>query len=106
MGTNLDNDRARLQVAVLSRDGCHLCDVVMKMARRLQEEVPFSLTRTDITTDPDLTDRYGTRIPVVLIDGHVACEGKVTEGTLRRAVKRARWRRPISRILSRLGWTP
>lgn len=95
-----------LRVTLLSREGCHLCDVAMKMIRRLQEDMPLSITRTDITTDPDLTRRYAVRIPVVLIDGVEACAGRITEGQLRRALKRARWRKPISRILSRLGWTP
>lgn len=104
-----DQDRlskALYEVTVLSRQGCHLCDVTVKIARRLQEDWPFTLTKVDIDQDADLSERYGLRIPVVLIDGRVACEGKVTEGDLRRALKRARWRRPISRILSRLGWTP
>jgi hypothetical protein len=95
-----------LAVTLLSRQDCHLCDVTMKIARRLQEGLPFTLTKIDIDQDADLSERYGLRIQVVLIDGRVACEGKITEGGLRRALKRARWRRPISRILSRLGWTP
>src|SRR5512146_2729728 len=32
--------------------------------------------------------------------------GENHEGDLRRAIKKARWRRPISRILSRLGYAP
>jgi len=95
-----------LEVTILSRQDCHLCEVAVKIARRLQEETPFSLTKVDIGEDATLTSRYGARIPVVLIDHVEACAGKITEGDLRRALKRARWRRPISRILSRLGLTP
>lgn len=95
-----------LEITILSRPDCHLCEVVLKIARRLQEEAPFSLTKVDITDDEDLARRYGTRIPVVLIDQVEACASKITEGDLRRALKKARWRRPISRILSRFGLTP
>lgn len=95
-----------LDVTIFSRPDCHLCEVVLKIARRLQEEAPFTLTKVDISKDANLTHRYGTKIPVVLIDQIEACAGKVTEGDLRRALKKARWRRPISRILSRLGMTP
>ena len=92
-----------LRVTIFSRQNCHLCDVVLKMATRLQAEAPFDLTKVDISEDVGLTRDYGDRIPVVLIDGVEACAGKVTEGALRRAIKKARWSRPISRILSRLG---
>jgi len=91
-----------LTLTILSRADCHLCHVAVKMARALQSELPFEMTEVDIDGDAGLTARYGERIPVVLIDGVERLAGKITEGELRRAVKRARWRRPISRILSRL----
>ncbi len=95
-----------LHVTILSRPGCHLCEVVLKMARRLQADRPFSLDYLDISGDADLSAQYGNRIPVVLIDEVEQLSGRITEAELRRAVKRARWRRPVSRILSRLGLTP
>ncbi len=91
-----------IDVTILSRHECHLCDVVERMARHVQAEVPFTLTRMNIDEHADLAARYGTRVPVVLIDQVEAFSGKVTEGEFRRAIKRARWRQPISRILSRL----
>ena len=94
-----------IEVTILSRHECHLCDVVERMARHVQAEVSFTLTRMNIDETADLAARYGTRVPVVLIDQVEAFSGKVTEGELRRAIKRARWRRPISRILSRLRST-
>jgi len=91
-----------LQVTVVSRPECHLCRVVVKMAQSLQREMAFALKEIDIADDQVLEARYGARIPVVLIDNQEVLAGKITEGDLRRAMKRARWRRPISRILSRL----
>lgn len=91
-----------LRVTILSRQECHLCDVLLKMARRLQAEIPFDLNKVDIDSDADLSARYGSRIPVVLIDQAESCSGRITQGELRRAIKRARWRRPISRILFHL----
>lgn len=95
-----------IEVAVFSRENCHLCHVVMKMARRVQAELPFRLMPVDIAGDPALEARYGARIPVVLIDGVEKLSGRMTERQLRRAIKWARWTRPISRILSRAGGTP
>jgi len=95
-----------LHVTILSRPDCHLCEVVLKMARRLQADRPFSLDYVDISGDTQRSAQYGTRIPVVLIDQVERLSGRITEVQLRRAIKRARWRRPVSRILSRLGLTP
>lgn len=91
-----------IEVTILSRHDCHLCDVVLRIAQQVQTEVPFTLTRMNIDEQADLAARYGDLVPVVLIDQVETFVGKVTEGDFRRAVKRARWRQPISRILSRL----
>lgn len=91
-----------INVTILSRHECHLCDVVERMARHVQADVPFTLARVNIDEHPDLAARYGERVPVVLIDEVETFAGKVTEGDFRRAIDRARGRRPVSRILSRL----
>lgn len=91
-----------IHVTVLSRQDCHLCDVVHRMAQRLQHDLEFELAKVDIDTDPCLATRYGNRIPVVLIDQVESLSGKMTERDLRRAIQRARWSKPISRILFRL----
>lgn len=92
-----------LEVVVLSRHDCHLCDVVMRIAEAVRSETPFTLTRRNIDEDADLAARYGTRIPVVLIDQVEVLAGTITEGDFRRAINnKARERGPISRILSRL----
>jgi len=97
-----------IRVTILSRKDCHLCGVVYRIAKHLQSELNLNIEtrRVPIEDDRILTERYGARVPVVLLDGVEHFTGKVTEGELRRAIKRARWRRPISRILSRLGFDP
>ena len=91
-----------LDVTILTKPECHLCHVVVNIASRVQADVPFTLRQVDISNVATLLARYGTRIPVVLIDGREVLEGRITEGSMRSALKKARWRRPISRILSRL----
>ena len=95
-----------LRVIILSRKDCHLCDVVYRMAVRLQLELHIDTKKVSIEGDTDLMERHGARVPVVLLDGIEHFSGNVTEGELRRAIKKARWRRPISRILSCLGYAP
>lgn len=95
-----------IRVIILSRKDCHLCDVVYRMAARLQRELHIDTKKRSIEGDTDLLERYGALVPVVLLDDIEYFSGHVTEGELRRAIKKARWRRPISRILSCLGYAP
>ena len=95
-----------VRVTILSREDCHLCDVVYQIAIHLQSELHIETSKVYVEGDRVLTERYGARVPVVLLDDVESFTGKVTEGELRRAIKKARWRRPISRILSRLGFGP
>ena len=91
-----------IEVTILSRHDCHLCDVVERMARHVQADVPFTLTRMNIDENADLAARYGDLVPVVLIDQVEVFSGKVTEGDLRRAIQRANRKGLLARILSRL----
>ncbi len=93
-----------IRVTILSRENCHLCDVVYQIATHLQSELHIETSKMPIDGDRSLMERYGMKVPVVLLDEIEHFAGKVTEEELRRAIKKARWRRPISRILSRLGY--
>lgn len=95
-----------IRVTILSRKDCHLCDVVYRIATHLQLEFHIETNKVSIESDRVLMERYGTRVPVVLLDEVEHLAGNVTEEELRRAIKKARWRRPISRILSCLGYAP
>jgi hypothetical protein len=95
-----------VRVTILSREGCHLCDVVYRIAIQLQSELHIETSKVYVERDRVLTERYGERVPVVMLDDVEQFAGNVTEGALRRAIKKTRWRRPISRILSRLGYGP
>ena len=95
-----------IRVTILTREDCHLCDVVYQIATHLQSELHIETNKVSVEGDRVLMGRYGARVPVILLDEVEQFEGKVTEGALRRAIKKARWRRPISRILSRLGYAP
>lgn len=95
-----------MKVIIYSRRNCHLCHVALRIARQVQADIPFTLHSIDITQDTELLALYGHRIPVILIDQRERLAGKMTERELRAALKKARWRTSISRILSRLGLPP
>ena len=58
---------ARLQL--LTRAGCHLCDVAAETLERIGAEGGLVPEPVDVDADPELQAEYGDRVPVVLLDG-------------------------------------
>jgi len=81
-------DPQPLHLELYSRPGCHLCDDLRALCRRLAAEFPLRLTEVDIDADPALAARYGEQIPVLFIDGRKAVKFRTTEAGLRRMLKR------------------
>lgn len=75
----------RRSVVVYTRVGCHLCEqaeaVVRRVARRHDVRV------VDIDADPEITERYTVRVPVVEVDGREIAEFQVDAATLRQALR-------------------
>lgn len=77
------------RVRLLSRPGCHLCDDAREVIARVCAEAGEDFDETDITTDPDLTQRYGDQIPVTFVDDVQHDFWHVDEGRLRAALARS-----------------
>ena len=75
---------SRPQIVLYSRRGCHLCEQVEDVLAILAPEAAV----VDIDTEPRLAAAFGTRVPVVEIDGVVAVEGRFDESQLRVAIRR------------------
>jgi hypothetical protein len=59
---------------VYSRPGCGLCEQMLEeLASVLPPAEAARVQVVDIDTDPELTRKYGTRIPVLLVDGEFVC---------------------------------
>jgi len=56
-------------VTLLGRPGCHLCADARAVIEKVTAELGESFVEIDITTDPELHDRYWEQIPVTLVDG-------------------------------------
>jgi glutaredoxin len=76
-------------MTIYSRPGCHLCDEMKEVVRRVtaSAEPAVEIEEIDISTDPDLEARYGQEIPVLLVDGKKAAKYRITEGELTRIVR-------------------
>ena len=53
---------------MVSRQGCHLCEVAEADVARICAELGVEWSMTDVDTDPELRAEYGDRVPVILID--------------------------------------
>ena len=75
-----------IALTLYSRPGCHLCDDMKAVIARVVGEhaVDVTLEEVDISTDADLESRYGTEIPVLLLNGRKVAKYRVTEGELAR----------------------
>jgi predicted thioredoxin/glutaredoxin len=71
-----------MRVVLVTRQGCHLCDQALEVLRALDTEPEIA----DVDADDELYRLYDWRVPVVLVDGAVAAEGKVERDALRRAL--------------------
>lgn len=74
-------------VTLYTRAGCHLCETAEALIRDMaagRAEVRI----VDIDADPDLTERYTVRVPVVAVDGVEIAEYEVSAAVLDAALGR------------------
>jgi len=75
-------------VTVVTRQGCHLCEVAEAEVERICGELAVPWELTDVDADPELRAEYGERVPVILIDGAEHGYWRVEEDRLRAALAR------------------
>lgn len=73
-----------MHVQLVSRDGCHLCEDAEQLLHR--RAIPFE--RLNVDARPDLLAEYDKRVPVLLVDGAPAGEGRIEDQTLTAALGR------------------
>jgi hypothetical protein len=71
---------------VYGRPGCHLCELL------LEDLLPLVRGRArvesvDIDLDAGLREAYGTRIPVVELDGRTVCEYRLEKQAIEDALR-------------------
>ena len=76
---------AGAQLRLLSRPGCHLCEVAARDLTRLG----IAFATIDLDMDDKLAARYGDFIPVLLNGDHEIVRAPFTVPALRRALDRA-----------------
>jgi glutaredoxin len=87
----------RSTIEVYTRDGCGLCRTAEEIVAREADRA--EVRHIDIDQDDALMTRYQVRVPVIVVDGREVAEGRVSPGTVKRALRRSRrarwsqWRR-------------
>lgn len=69
-----------MNVELVTRDGCHLCEEAAELLRRGGVEVAL----LDVDSDLELFRLYDFRVPVVLLGGKVVAEGRIESSVLSR----------------------
>lgn len=73
------------RVTLISRAGCHLCEVAEQTLDRI---APGQWTRVGVEDSIELERDYGDRVPVVLLDGKEHGYWRVEEDRLLRDMAR------------------
>ena len=68
-------------LVLVTRGGCHLCDEALGVLRELGLEPELA----DVDAEDELHRLYDFRVPVLLRDGQVIAEGKITRQGLSKA---------------------
>lgn len=76
------------RVVVLTRVGCHLCDEVLAVVRRICADRSVGLAEIDIDLPGNeaLREEYTDQVPVTFVDGRRFDFWRIDEGRLRAAL--------------------
>ena len=58
-----------IEVSIYSRSNCHLCEVALGVLEGIRDELNFQITKILIDKNPELEEKYGEQVPVILING-------------------------------------
>ena len=77
-----------VDVEIYSRPGCHLCDEAKEVIERVQRRLGFGVRVINIENDPELENKYGEQIPVVLLNAVLAFKYRVDEAEFEKKIRR------------------
>ena len=76
------------QVTLITRAGCHLCEVAERTLQRLARELGFAYSELDVDAEDARRHEYSDRVPVILIDGKEHGYWRVEEARFIKAISR------------------
>ena len=73
----------RPPLVLVGKPGCHLCEVMLRVAAPVAAEMGLTLVERDLRSDPELDALYRHDIPVLLLDGREVARHRVSADDLR-----------------------
>ena len=71
-----------MKLVLVTRQGCHLCDEALALLHQLGHQPEL----VDVDSDLRLFELYDWRVPVLMRDGQVIAEGRISREQLVRTV--------------------
>jgi glutaredoxin len=75
------------KVTVISRAGCHLCEIAIDKINLVKDQLKFELEIKLINDLPELEQEYGEQVPVILIDNKIHDYWRVDIERFTKAIK-------------------
>ena len=75
------------KVTVISRTGCHLCEIAIDKIKLVKDQLQFELEIKLINDLPELEQEYGEQVPVVMIDNKIHDYWRVDIERFTKAIK-------------------
>jgi len=75
------------KVTVISRTGCHLCEIAIDKINSVKNELKFELEIKLINDFPELEQEYGEQVPVIMIDNKIHDYWRVDIERFTKAIK-------------------
>ncbi|HZF15627.1 MAG TPA: glutaredoxin family protein [Steroidobacteraceae bacterium] len=72
---------------LVSRIDCHLCELMQEELITYLGERAADVAVLDVDADATLLRRFGNKVPVLLIDGEVACCGRFDRAEVERLAR-------------------
>lgn len=70
------------ELTLLTRAGCHLCDTMKTVVTRVHRQYPIALNEIDISGQPDLEQKFGNDIPVLLSGDRIIARHRISTSQL------------------------
>ena len=75
------------KVTVISRTGCHLCEIAIDKINLVKDQLKFELEIKIIDDLPELEQEYGEQVPVIMIDDKIHDYWRVDIERFTKAIK-------------------
>jgi hypothetical protein len=75
-----------LRFTLYSRPDCHLCEQMLAELAALPAARGIAVQVTDVDGDARLRERYGHKIPVLMLAGELVCHGRLDPDEVHKAL--------------------